>query len=109
MFENALLFQGLHGVLFPDNMEAAFGVYKVWEGFGFMVAFFANTLLCMHIKLYALLVLLCIGIICYLLLEYMESKRRPSGAPPSEAASSCGSSHLRLHRVSSVPSRRLTF
>ncbi|CAG0925092.1 unnamed protein product [Notodromas monacha] len=69
---------GLHGVLFPDNMEAAFAVYKVWEGLGFMTAFFVNPLLCMDIKLYATLILLIIGMACYCIMETIESNRSVS-------------------------------
>jgi hypothetical protein len=66
---------GLHGLLFHDNTEAAFSVYKVWESLGFIVAFFVSPLLCMTVKLYSLLALLTIGMIAYCFLELYEKRR----------------------------------
>ncbi|CAG0918284.1 unnamed protein product [Notodromas monacha] len=65
---------GLHGVLFHDNVEAAFSAYKVFESLGFIIAFLASPLLCVRIKLYSLLSVLTLGIACYGVLETRERK-----------------------------------
>ena len=69
-----MLFAGLHGIIFHDNVEAAFSVYKVWESLGFIVAYFVSPLLCVMVKLYGMIAILTVGIIGYALMEVLVSK-----------------------------------
>ncbi|CAG0919890.1 unnamed protein product, partial [Notodromas monacha] len=80
---------GLHGLLFHENVEAAFSAYKVFESLGFIKRIkksFVNTQayfnmrehnkhLCVRIKLYALVFILTLGMVCYGVLESRERKR----------------------------------
>ncbi|CAG0923509.1 unnamed protein product [Notodromas monacha] len=66
---------GLHGLLFHENVEAAFSAYKVFESLGFIIAYFFSKHLCVRIKLYALVFILTLGMVCYGVLESRERKR----------------------------------
>jgi hypothetical protein len=72
---------GLHGVVFHDNVEAAFSVYKVWESLGFIVAYLVNPLLCVLVKLYGMMGILTVGITGYALMEALEIMRRRGKQP----------------------------
>lgn len=61
-----------YGVLFKDNKEAAFSNYRLWESVGFAVAYAYSNYLCVTVKLYLLLVYLSLGMLGYLLIEFME-------------------------------------
>ncbi|XP_019514999.1 PREDICTED: protein unc-93 homolog A [Hipposideros armiger] len=64
----------LYGVLFEKNKEAAFANYRLWEALGFIIAFGYSTFLCVHVKLYILLGVLCLTMVAYGIVEYLESK-----------------------------------
>ena len=60
----------LHGVLFPQDSEAAFSNYRLWESIGFLFAFISQACgVCLFPKLVLALVILTIGMAGYLLLE----------------------------------------
>ncbi|KAF6270243.1 unc-93-like protein A [Rhinolophus ferrumequinum] len=64
----------LFGVLFEKNKEAAFANYRLWEALGFVIAFGYSTFLCVSVKLYILLGVLCLTMVAYGIVEYMEAK-----------------------------------
>uniref|UniRef100_F7F0N8 Protein unc-93 homolog A n=1 Tax=Monodelphis domestica TaxID=13616 RepID=F7F0N8_MONDO len=62
----------IYGVLFVKNKEAAFANYRLWESFGFVIAFGYSTFLCVYIKLYILLAVLILSAVTYGSVEYLE-------------------------------------
>lgn len=78
----------LYGVLFEKNKEAAFANYRLWEALGFIIAFGYSTFLCVHVKLYILLGVLCLAMVAYGIVEHMESKNltTPSAVGLTKAA-----------------------
>lgn len=71
---------GLYGVLFEKHKEAAFANYRLWESFGFVIAFGYSTKLQVYIKLYILLSVLVLSMVTYGAVEYLEAKSSP-GTP----------------------------
>ncbi|VVC94339.1 UNC93-like protein [Leptidea sinapis] len=79
---------GLYGVLFRRNKEAAFSNYRLWESVGFVVAYAYSTHLCARMKLYVMMVVLIIGFVGYLIVEvlHMRKTRRLKAAAENPAA-----------------------
>ena len=53
-----------------DEHDIAFQNFRMLQGFGAALAFFFSTFLCVNVKLYILIGLLILSIICYVLAEY---------------------------------------
>ncbi|KAK3737479.1 hypothetical protein QZH41_008361 [Actinostola sp. cb2023] len=62
----------LYGCYFPDNQEAAFSNYRLWESLGFVVAFAYGNYLCINVKLYILLAVLVLGMVGYFTAELVH-------------------------------------
>lgn len=75
----------LYGVLFDKNKEAAFANYRLWEALGFVIAFGYSTFLCVSVKLYVLLGVLCVTMLAYGTVELLEA-RGQAGPLPAEAS-----------------------
>lgn len=75
----------LYGVLFPQDKEAAFANYRMWESLGFVIAFAYSTFLCLEYKLYIMLGVLLLTTFTYPIVEYHHYKR---AALPEARASS---------------------
>ncbi|XP_061668334.1 protein unc-93 homolog A isoform X1 [Syngnathoides biaculeatus] len=73
----------LYGILFPDEKEAAFANYRMWESLGFVIAFAYSTFLCLEYKLYILLAVLLLTAVTYPIVEYHEYKN-PTAAKDDE-------------------------
>ncbi|XP_006915146.1 protein unc-93 homolog A [Pteropus alecto] len=74
----------LYGVLFEKDKEAAFANYRLGEALGFVVAFGYSAFLCVSVKLYILLGVLCLTMAAYGIVEYQESQ--DLGRPPAGGA-----------------------
>ncbi|XP_077131825.1 protein unc-93 homolog A-like isoform X2 [Ranitomeya variabilis] len=74
------LLNAFYGVLFDDHKEAAFANYRLWESLGFVIAFAYSNFLCVYVKLYVVLSILLIGIILYLVVEYLEYRKQKTCA-----------------------------
>ena len=59
----------LYGIIFPKDLDAAFSCFRLWESVGFVISFGYSSFLCTYIKLYILLGLSLLSIICYGMLE----------------------------------------
>ncbi|KAM4025289.1 protein unc-93 homolog A-like [Anomaloglossus baeobatrachus] len=70
------LLGAFYGVLFDKHKEAAFANYRVWESLGFVIAFAYSNLLCVSVKLYVVLSVMLLGMILYLVVEYLEFRNR---------------------------------
>lgn len=66
---------GLYGLLFRRNKEAAFSNYRLWESAGFVIAYAYATTLCTKMKLYILLAVLTLGCIGYVIVEILYRKK----------------------------------
>lgn len=66
------LFAALYGALFPNEAEAAFSNYRLWESIGFIVAFAWASFICIRIKLWVVLGILILGIIGYLTVLFLS-------------------------------------
>lgn len=66
---------GLYGLLFRRNKEAAFSNYRLWESAGFVIAYAYATTLCTQMKLYILLAVLTLGCIGYVIVEILYRKK----------------------------------
>jgi len=65
----------LYGVLFASDEEAAFSNYRLWESFGFLLAFITQASgVCVLPKLIITLVVLSLAMVGYLMLEIVERK-----------------------------------
>lgn len=62
-------------MLFRRNKEAAFSNYRLWESAGFVIAYAYSTTLCARMKLYVLFGNLCIGVICYIIVEIRHRRK----------------------------------
>lgn len=60
----------LYGVTFSDESEAAFANYRMWESFGFIIAFAYSNFICTSSKLYILTSFLCAGMVGFFIVEY---------------------------------------
>ncbi|KAL5276959.1 unc-93 family protein [Megaselia abdita] len=67
---------GLYGLLFRRNKEAAFSNYRLWESAGFVIAYAYATTLCANVKLYVLLGVLAVGFIGYVIVEIRHNKKQ---------------------------------
>ncbi|XP_055389960.1 UNC93-like protein [Condylostylus longicornis] len=69
---------GLYGLLFRRNKEAAFSNYRLWESIGFVVAYAYATTLCANMKLYILLAVITLGVLGYVIVEirYRRKQKR---------------------------------
>jgi MFS family permease len=67
---------GLFGLLFRRNKEAAFSNYRLWESAGFVIAYAYATTLCARMKLYILLVVLSLGCIGYVVVEILYRRKQ---------------------------------
>ncbi|CAG0879668.1 unnamed protein product [Cyprideis torosa] len=65
----------LYGILFPDNEEAGFSNYRLWESLGFILAYALNNTACVRATSWIVLVVLLIGVIGYLGVEYLSRKK----------------------------------
>uniref|UniRef100_A0A8C5PRE9 Protein unc-93 homolog A n=1 Tax=Leptobrachium leishanense TaxID=445787 RepID=A0A8C5PRE9_9ANUR len=67
------LLNALYGVLFHDHKEAAFSNYRVWQSVGFVITYAYSNFLCVSVKLYIILSVMILGMILYLVVEFLES------------------------------------
>ncbi|KAK7571793.1 hypothetical protein V9T40_014265 [Parthenolecanium corni] len=80
---------GIYGTLFRRNKEAAFSNFRLWESFGFVIAYTYSTHLCEKPKLYVMGCVLVVGFIGYIIVEVrhkIRAKRRKSLAEDPKAA-----------------------
>jgi len=66
---------GLYGMLFRRNKEAAFSNYRLWESAGFVIAYAYSTTLCARMKLYVLFGNLVLGVIGYVIVEIKHRRK----------------------------------
>ncbi|XP_063990437.1 UNC93-like protein [Diachasmimorpha longicaudata] len=59
----------LSGILFPGMEEAAYSNFRLWEATGSVLAYAYSPYLCTSTKLYALLIILAVGVIGYTIIE----------------------------------------
>ncbi|KAI9589953.1 UNC93-like protein [Glossina fuscipes] len=67
---------GLYGLLFRRNKEAAFSNYRLWESAGFVIAYAYATTLCARMKLYILLAVLTLGCVGYVIVEILYRRKQ---------------------------------
>ncbi|XP_055913956.1 UNC93-like protein [Eupeodes corollae] len=67
---------GLYGLLFRRNKEAAFSNYRLWESAGFVIAYAYDTTLCTRVKLYILITVLVCGVIGYIIVEILYKRKQ---------------------------------
>ena len=65
-----------YGVLFPNDEEAAFSNYRLWESMGFLIAFILQTQVCIEAKLYVLVIVFSIGMFGYFIIEFQQRKNK---------------------------------
>ena len=75
------MFPALFGILFSDNQEAAFAVYRMCQSLGFAAAFGYSYFLCVRIKVYILGGVLIVSLVFYTAVEfkYQQSKKLCQG------------------------------
>ena len=61
----------MYGSVFADESEAAFSNYRMWESFGFIIAFAYSFFLCTSVKLYILTSVLIVGWTGFAIVEYI--------------------------------------
>ncbi|KXJ17014.1 protein unc-93 homolog A [Exaiptasia diaphana] len=76
----------LYGCYFPDNQEAAFSNYRLWESLGFVVAFAYGNFLCINVKLYILLGVLILGMVGYFVAELTHYRAEKNSFSVSQTA-----------------------
>ncbi|XP_044753696.1 UNC93-like protein isoform X2 [Coccinella septempunctata] len=65
----------LNSILFQGKEEAAYSNFRLWESLGSVITYAYGPFLCTHLKLYWLIFLLFIGIICYSVIEHKHSRK----------------------------------
>ena len=65
-----------YGVLFPNDEEAAFSNYRLWESMGFLIAFILQTQVCIEAKLYVLVIVLSVGMFGYFIIEFKQRRNK---------------------------------
>lgn len=60
-----------YGVLFPNQEEAAFANYRLWESIGFVIAYIYANMLRVNVKLIVLSSVLGVAMVGYFVIEYM--------------------------------------
>ena len=65
-------FAALYGVLFPDNEEAAFSNYRLWESIGFIIAYVLNNVACVRAHTWVVVGFLTAGMAGYFVVEIKE-------------------------------------
>ncbi|XP_053565141.1 protein unc-93 homolog A-like [Bombina bombina] len=70
------LLNAFYGVLFDEHKEAAFANYRLWESLGFVIAFAYSNYLCVFVKLYIVLSVMLLGMLLYLVVEYLEHRKQ---------------------------------
>jgi hypothetical protein len=63
------LITALCGLLFPGKEESGYANFKLWEATGSVLTYAYSPYLCTDMKLYILMGILCMGIVCYLIIE----------------------------------------
>lgn len=63
-------FSAFYGVIFPNDQEAAFSNYRLWESLGFVISFAYSNSLCVDVKLYILIAILILGVFLYGVIEF---------------------------------------
>ncbi|XP_078489371.1 protein unc-93 homolog A [Ciona intestinalis] len=66
----------IHGSHFPENKETAFMVWNFWILVGFAIQFGWSTSLCVYLKIYVQIGLLCFSVVCYGIAEYRFIKEK---------------------------------
>ena len=64
------LISALSGLLFPGKEESGYSNFKLWEATGSVITYAYSSSLCTDVKLYILTAVLCVGMICYLIIEF---------------------------------------
>ena len=67
-------FSALYGAIFSSESEAAFSNYRMWESFGFIIAFAYSNFLCTRVKLIILMNVLIVGMAGYLTVEFIHHR-----------------------------------
>ena len=73
---NFLFSEAFYGVIFPGASEAAFSNYRLWESLGFILAYNLSTYTCMTSKIYINMGILFVGMVGYLIIEFMEFRKK---------------------------------
>ncbi|KAL7300713.1 hypothetical protein TKK_0006693 [Trichogramma kaykai] len=66
----------LSGLLFPGKEESGYSNFKLWEATGSVITYAYSPYLCTDVKLYILMGVLCVGMICYLIIEMTGRVKR---------------------------------
>lgn len=69
-------FCGFYGILFEDNIEAAYSAFQLLQFIGLFTGFMWSSFVCINIKIYTLLAVVILGIIAYGIIEYHLYKIR---------------------------------
>uniref|UniRef100_F6Z5A7 Protein unc-93 homolog A n=1 Tax=Ciona intestinalis TaxID=7719 RepID=F6Z5A7_CIOIN len=72
----------IHGSHFPENKETAFMVWNFWILVGFAIQFGWSTSLCVYLKIYVQIGLLCFSVVCYGIAEYRFVKEKKNAYEP---------------------------
>lgn len=70
-----ITFSALYGSFFGVEADAAFSYYRLAESIGFIIAFAYSGLLCTSVKIYIMIGVLIISMICYFIAEKVEKGR----------------------------------
>ena len=77
LYKFAFNFLALYGVVFPNEAAAAFSNYRLWESLGFVVAYIYGNRICVDAKLWVISAFLVVGMIGYLIVEWLIWKNPP--------------------------------
>ncbi|GAB0100293.1 UNC93-like protein [Sergentomyia squamirostris] len=66
----------LSGILFPGKEEAAFSNFRLWEATGSVITYTLSPYLCSSTKLYALMMLMIVGMTGFSTIEVMERRQK---------------------------------
>ncbi len=66
----------LYGTMYCDSSEAAFANYRMWESVGFIIGYSSSAFLCVFEKIYILVALLVVAVVCYVIVELLIMRKK---------------------------------
>ncbi|XP_036406170.1 protein unc-93 homolog A [Megalops cyprinoides] len=94
----------LYGVLFPNQKEAAFANYRMWESVGFVIAFAYSNFICLDTKLYILIAVLILSMVLYAWVEFEEHKNPTPGVEAKkDTTEEKGNTNLNAGNITEKP------
>ena len=65
----------LYGVIFTQDLEAAFSNWYMWGSLGVITVFAYSSEICTSVQLYVAIGVMCVGMVGYFMVEFLHHKQ----------------------------------